>query len=141
MLLITRNRDTFELIKEKGFAAILVPGLNLSRSGQIKIAVLLGLSKNLLQRGDRLLCLTGVAEKRNLDTTIFLEVGEEYEMFSGGRWGQLSSSATRKRCSNCSLGVIFGGCGSTSSAGAKHCLANRSPSQLPPRSRRSAGYS
>ncbi len=85
VLLITRNRDTYELIKEKGFEVILVPGLNLSRIGQIKIAVLLGLSKNLLQRGDRLLCLTGVAEKRNLDTIIFLEVGEEYEMFSSGK--------------------------------------------------------
>jgi DNA integrity scanning protein DisA with diadenylate cyclase activity len=92
VLLITRNRDTYESIKEMGFEVILVPGLNLSRIGQIKIAVLLGLSKNILQRGDRLLCLTGVAEKRNLDTIIFLEVGEEYEMFSGGRLEEIGPS-------------------------------------------------
>lgn len=85
VLLITRSRETCELLKEQGFEVILVPMLNLSRIGQIKIAVLLGFSKNLLQRGDRLLCLTGVAEKSNLDTIVFLEVGEEYEMFSGDK--------------------------------------------------------
>jgi DNA integrity scanning protein DisA with diadenylate cyclase activity len=90
--LITRSRETYEIIREKGLEVILVPGLNLSRIGQIKIAVLLGLSKNLLQRGDRLLCLTGVAETRTLDTIIFLEVGEEYEMFSDGRLEEIGPS-------------------------------------------------
>jgi diadenylate cyclase len=85
VLLVTRIRETYDLLQEKGLKVILVPRLNLSRIDQVKIAVLLGLSKNLLQRGDRLLCLTGVAEKRNLDTILFLEVGEEYELFSGGK--------------------------------------------------------
>lgn len=92
VLLITRSRKTCNLLKKKGFEVVLVPGLNLSRIGQIKIAVLLGLSKNLLQKGDRLLCLTGVAEKRNLDTILFLEVGEEYEMFSGDKLEQIGPS-------------------------------------------------
>ncbi len=92
VLLVTRDRASFTKIRERGFEVILVPGLQLSRVGQIKIAILLGLSKGFLQRGDRLLCLTGVAETQTLDTIIFLEVGEEYELFGGGRLEEIGPS-------------------------------------------------
>lgn len=61
---------------------IRVPDVRLTRFGQIKVALLLGLSQGMLKRGDRLICLTGIAESGVLDTMTLMEVGEEFEMFA-----------------------------------------------------------
>jgi DNA integrity scanning protein DisA with diadenylate cyclase activity len=50
--------------------------------GQIKIAVLIGLSRNTFHIGDRLLCLSGVADSGILDTMFSLIVGSEFELFA-----------------------------------------------------------
>jgi diadenylate cyclase len=61
---------------------IRVPGIRLTRIGQIKVAVLLGFSQGLFQRGDRLVCLSGLAGSEVVDTIVIVEVGEEFEMFA-----------------------------------------------------------
>jgi len=61
---------------------IRVPDVRLTRFGQIKVALLLGLSQGLLKRDDRLVCLTGIAESGVLDTITLMEVGEEFEVFA-----------------------------------------------------------
>lgn len=61
---------------------IRVPGIRLTRLGQIKIAVLVGFSKGLFARGDRLVCLSGIAGNGVLDTLVIMEVGDEFEMFA-----------------------------------------------------------
>ncbi|BCR06239.1 hypothetical protein DESUT3_33080 [Desulfuromonas versatilis] len=84
VVVVTRERETYQRLKETSAQVILVPAVRLTRLGQIKIAVLLGLSRSIFEQGDRLICLTGISADQAVDTMVFLEVGEEYEIFSMG---------------------------------------------------------
>jgi diadenylate cyclase len=84
VVLLARDEESSEELREITLDVIQVPHKTLSRMAQIKIAVLLGLSRHMFQRGDRLICLTGISGKKAVDTMVFLEVGEEYEMFGTG---------------------------------------------------------
>jgi DNA integrity scanning protein DisA with diadenylate cyclase activity len=59
-----------------------VPQFELSRTSQIKVAVLEGLSSGIIQRGDKLVCLSGISKFGILDTLIILEIGKELEILS-----------------------------------------------------------
>jgi diadenylate cyclase len=61
-----------------------VPNVPLTRIGQVKIAVLLALARGLIQQGERVAFLAGLAGAKMLDTIIVTEVGREYEMFASG---------------------------------------------------------
>ena len=91
VVLVTRDRESSAALQGIDAEVIQVPGMRLTRLGQIKVAVLLGLSQGRFQKGDRLICLTGVAEKKTLDAVFFVEVGEEHEMFEGGRLEAIGS--------------------------------------------------
>ena len=58
-----------------------VPNVSLARLGQIKIAVLLALSRKLICLDDIIVCLTGRAGSGSLDTVSVMQVGTEFEMF------------------------------------------------------------
>jgi len=59
-----------------------VPDVPLTRMGQVKIAVFLALSRGLIQYGDRVVFLSGLAAAKTIDTIIVTEVGREYEIFT-----------------------------------------------------------
>jgi len=61
-----------------------IPNVRLTRVGQVKIAVFLALSRGLIQHGDRVVFLSGVASAKTLDTIIVTEVGREYGIFATG---------------------------------------------------------
>ncbi|MBN1505439.1 MAG: diadenylate cyclase [Sedimentisphaerales bacterium] len=61
-----------------------VPDVPLTRIGQVKIAIFLALSRGLIQYGDRVVFLAGLAATKTLDAIIVTEVGREYEMFASG---------------------------------------------------------
>ena len=61
-----------------------VPDVPLTRLGQVKIAVFLALSRGLIQYGDRVVFLSGLATDKTLDTILVTEVGREYEIFASG---------------------------------------------------------
>jgi len=61
-----------------------VPDVPLTRIGRVKIAVFLALSRGLIQHGDRIVFLSGLAATKTLDTIIVTEVGREYEIFASG---------------------------------------------------------
>jgi diadenylate cyclase len=61
---------------------IKLPDLRLTRTGQMRMAVVIGLAKGYLQRGARLLCLTGVPDRGCLDTLFCLEIGNEFDAFT-----------------------------------------------------------
>ncbi len=94
VVMVTRVRENMQRLREEGVEAIQVPSLQLTRMGQVKIAVLLGLSQGKFQQGDRLVCLTGMAEKKTLDTILFIEVGQEHEMFAGARLDEIGTHLT-----------------------------------------------
>jgi DNA integrity scanning protein DisA with diadenylate cyclase activity len=61
---------------------IALPDLRLTRTGQMRMAVVIGLAKGYLQPGVRLICLTGIPERGCLDTLFSLDVGSEFEAFT-----------------------------------------------------------
>ncbi len=69
-----------------------IPNVPLTRIGQVKIAVFLALSRGLIQQGDRVVFLSGVATSKTLDTIIVTEVGREYEIFASGADLTMSSA-------------------------------------------------
>jgi DNA integrity scanning protein DisA with diadenylate cyclase activity len=54
----------------------------MTRAGQIKAALLVCLARGLLQRGDRVVCLTGVEGSHSLDALVVLDLAAEPELFS-----------------------------------------------------------
>jgi DNA integrity scanning protein DisA with diadenylate cyclase activity len=61
---------------------ITIPDVHMTRSGQVKVALLISLAKGLLHRDDRVVCLTGVDGARSIDTCMVLDLATEPELFS-----------------------------------------------------------
>jgi len=74
-----------------GAEVINVPDVRLTRLGQIKVAVILGLSRGIFHRGDRLLCLTGMAMTGEIDGLVLMDVGTEFELFASGDAGDVGA--------------------------------------------------
>ncbi|MFQ5852224.1 MAG: DNA integrity scanning protein DisA nucleotide-binding domain protein [Candidatus Binatia bacterium] len=72
----------------EGHKIIQVPNVALTRMGQVKIAVLLGLSRGLLNRDDIIVFLSGLSGSGSLDTIIVIDVGREFEMFLAPHGGE-----------------------------------------------------
>lgn len=81
-VIVTRDAAAFQDILTEQIRTIEVPAVDLTRMGQIKMAILLGTSHNVLGQGDRLVCLSGVPRSDDMDTVLFTEVSEEFEMFA-----------------------------------------------------------
>lgn len=59
-----------------------VPDIPMTRAGQVKVAILVAAAEGLVQRGDRVVCLTGIGGSDMLDTVLVLDLGTEVEMFA-----------------------------------------------------------
>ena len=80
VILVARSDEAFAKAGEYTKKVVRVPPVNLTRTGQIKLAVMLSFSQRLLQAKDRFVFLTGQSEGE-LDTIMLMEVGLEHEMF------------------------------------------------------------
>jgi DNA integrity scanning protein DisA with diadenylate cyclase activity len=100
---IEEDCDLAALIEDVGFRVILVsrrleftappewkeqcsvvriPDIAMTRTGQIKVAILVSAAERLIHAGDRILCLTGRDLSGTIDTVIVLDMGSEIELFS-----------------------------------------------------------
>ncbi|QJA05934.1 hypothetical protein FVE67_03585 [Thermosulfurimonas marina] len=79
VVLVTREAG-FE--GPEGTEVIEVPGIKLTRLGQIKVAVLIGVARGLFNHEDLLICLSGVAESGHLDSLFILDLESEFEIFA-----------------------------------------------------------
>lgn len=61
---------------------IRVPNIRLTRLGQMKIAVLVGVSEGIFHHDDVVLCLSGLADSCSLDSLFILDIGDEFEFFA-----------------------------------------------------------
>jgi diadenylate cyclase len=75
---VTKTQQQDEAQEEAGRLTIRVPNVSLSRLGQIKVAVLLALSRRLIAPDDVVVCLTGPAGSGTLDTLTVMRVGDEF---------------------------------------------------------------
>jgi hypothetical protein len=81
LILVTRSAEVAVQSAPPRFVRVTVPNVRMTRPGQIKAALLACLARRLLQRGDRVVCLTGVDGSRSLDTLLVLDLGVEPELF------------------------------------------------------------
>ncbi len=81
LILAAAEEDLAQQVPPGTRATLLrVPPLAYSRVGRIKIALLLGLSKNVLRTGELVVCATGAWGGGALDALIVVEVGRESEV-------------------------------------------------------------
>jgi diadenylate cyclase len=112
---VEADSDLSALIQDVGFRVILVsrrqgfrapeewndlctvvrlPDIAMTRTGQIKVAILLVAAERLISGGDRILCLTGVDQSESIDTIIVLDMGQEIELFSASTADPLPCDVT-----------------------------------------------
>ncbi|MBI3467368.1 MAG: DNA integrity scanning protein DisA nucleotide-binding domain protein [Planctomycetes bacterium] len=80
--LISRSPEAPPSAKLPHCEWVSVPDVHMTRTGQVKVALLVCLAKGLIQRGDRVVCLTGIDGSNVIDTMLVLNLGSEPELFS-----------------------------------------------------------
>lgn len=61
-----------------------LPSIHLTRLGQIKVAMLLALTRGIIDADDVLICLAGQPKSSHLDTMMLISVKDELELFKSG---------------------------------------------------------
>jgi len=79
---VTKTAEEDEEQKSLGRPHLHVPNVPLTRIGQVKVALFLALSRGLVNRGDTVVFLSGIAASKSLDTLIVTEIGREHEMYT-----------------------------------------------------------
>ncbi len=69
-----------------------IPEIKFSRIGKIKLAVMSGISKGIVELGDRIVCVCGVREFKTLDTLVIVEIGKEFEILSSKEAENISAA-------------------------------------------------
>jgi len=80
VVFIARDEKDAKLAKAVNAKVVTVPGFDLTRMGQIKMATIMAFSQGLLNGGDVFVFVSGVI-KHGLDTLVVMQVGAEYELF------------------------------------------------------------
>lgn len=82
LILIRRASTRAARTAVAGCDAIDVPDVHMTRTGQVKTALLVCLAKGLVQRADCVVCLTGIDGSGVIDTCLILDLATEPELFS-----------------------------------------------------------
>ena len=81
VIIITSNKSRFEKDDKRFTDLIQAPFFPLSRTGQIKIGILLALSRSLINKKDRVICISGNSNTGMFDTIIVIDVEKEFQFF------------------------------------------------------------
>ncbi len=81
LIVVTSNKTRFDPLDKRVTACIQSPSFPASRTGQIKIGILLALSRNLIANNDKVICISGNSKLGVFDTIVCLDVAAEYEFF------------------------------------------------------------
>jgi DNA integrity scanning protein DisA with diadenylate cyclase activity len=82
IILLTKRKECMEKSSALPVHAIMIPDVQLSRTGYIKIGFLSAISKGLLKNGDVIVSVGGVPEQGYMDTIMLVEIGLESQLFS-----------------------------------------------------------
>ncbi len=82
LILVTKGGDDIPDHFRKEGKIITLPNLNLTRVGQMKIAVTKGIAAGLLKKGDKVVCLTGIPKFGYVDSITVIDVGREFEILT-----------------------------------------------------------
>ncbi|MBD3426842.1 MAG: hypothetical protein GF409_06385 [Candidatus Omnitrophica bacterium] len=85
VFLVAKTKKRLKEAEKIVHKVLLVPDIPLTRMGQIKIAIMMAVSQNLLRKGEKVICLSGVPRFGFLDTLVVIEVGKEFEMVTSDK--------------------------------------------------------
>jgi diadenylate cyclase len=92
IVLVTRNPENAEEDWPHAKNLLHMPKIDLTRMGQIKIAVLMGLSAGLVNGKDRIVCVTGLPSLHQLDNILVLDLGKEFELVTTDKGANMVGS-------------------------------------------------
>jgi diadenylate cyclase len=92
IVLVTRNPENVEEDWPHVKNLLHMPKIDLTRMGQIKIAVLMGLSAGLVTGTDRIVCVTGLPRLHHLDNILVLDLGKEFELLTTNKGANMVGS-------------------------------------------------
>jgi len=81
LVVVCSTKSRFDADDKRINAIINAPTIPASRIGQMKIGILLGLSRNIIKQDDKVICLSGNSGNGVFDTVICLDIAAEYEFF------------------------------------------------------------
>ena len=80
MILAIKDDASFRDARSFFKKVLRIPNVPLGRINQIKMAVIQALSKGLVKKGDKWVCLSGIPQAKALDNLLILEFGKEFEI-------------------------------------------------------------
>jgi DNA integrity scanning protein DisA with diadenylate cyclase activity len=80
MILAIKDDASFREARSFFKKVLRIPNVPLGRINQIKMAVIQALSKGLVKKGDKWVCLSGIPQSKALDNLLILEFGKEFEI-------------------------------------------------------------
>jgi DNA integrity scanning protein DisA with diadenylate cyclase activity len=82
LILAIKDEASFQDASEVFKKVLRIPNVPLGRINQIKMAIIQALSKGLVKKGDKWVCLSGIPQTKALDNLLILEFGKEFEIIS-----------------------------------------------------------
>lgn len=82
VLVTKKGSQVPENFREKGLFISIPQGVNVTRMGEVKIAITKGIASGLLSKGDKVVCLTGLPKLGYIDTILLIDVGKEFEILT-----------------------------------------------------------
>ncbi len=82
LILAIKDEASFQDASEVFKKVLRIPDVPLGRINQIKMAIIQALSKGLVKKGDKWVCLSGIPQTKALDNLLVLEFGKEFEIIS-----------------------------------------------------------
>jgi diadenylate cyclase len=84
VILIARGDDDVPKNIKHLKKVIRIPNVSFTRLSQIKIAITKGISAGYFDKGDKLVCLTGIPKFGYVDSISIIDVGKEFEILTSG---------------------------------------------------------
>jgi DNA integrity scanning protein DisA with diadenylate cyclase activity len=82
LILAIKDEPSFKEARSIFKKVLRIPDVPLGRINQIKMAVIQALSKGLVKKGEKWVCLSGIPQSKALDNLLILEFGKEFEIIS-----------------------------------------------------------
>ncbi len=82
LILAIQDESSFQEATSAFKKVLRIPDLPLGRINQIKMAIIQALSKGVVKKGDKWICLSGIPQTKVLDNLLILEFGKEFELIS-----------------------------------------------------------
>jgi DNA integrity scanning protein DisA with diadenylate cyclase activity len=82
LILAVKDQSLFQETTSVFKKVLQIPDVPLGRMNQIKMAIIQALSKGLVRKGDRWVCLSGILKTKVLDNLVILELGKEFEIIA-----------------------------------------------------------